>query len=130
MSFQQGKCVGMESMGSGIQSKNLWEAAQKNNNYKKQEMKTYWVYMMQSANGRALYTGVTNNLDRRVREHKEGSGSAFTARYKCHKLVYYEDFGLIDQAIEREKFIKSLSRVEKERLIDTMNPERKDLFEQ
>ena len=93
-------------------------------------MKTYWVYMMQSANGHALYTGVTNNLDRRVREHKEGSGSAFTARYKCHKLVCYEDFGLIDQAIEREKFIKSLSRVEKERLIDTMNPERKDLFEQ
>ena len=130
MSFQQGKCVGMESMGSGIQSKNLWEAAQKNNNYKKQEMKTYWVYMMQSANGRALYTGVTNNLDRRVREHKEGSGSAFTSKYKCHKLVYYEDFGLIDHAIEREKVIKSLSRVEKERLIDTINPERKDLFEQ
>ena len=84
---------------------------------------------MQSANGRALYTGVTNNLDRRVREHKDGCGSAFTARYKCHKLVYYEDFGLIDQAIVREKEIKSLSRVEKEKLIDTINPERKDLFE-
>ena len=86
--------------------------------------------MMQSANGRALYTGVTNNLDRRVRAHKDGCGSAFTARYKCHKLVYYEDFGLIDQAIVREKEIKSLSREEKERLIDTINPERKDLFEQ
>jgi putative endonuclease len=85
--------------------------------------------MMQSANGRALYTGVTNDLDRRIREHKEGRGSAFTARYKCHKLVYYEDFGLIDQAIVREKEIKSLSRAEKEQLIDTMNPERKDLFE-
>ncbi|MBR3492124.1 MAG: GIY-YIG nuclease family protein [Bacteroidales bacterium] len=92
-------------------------------------MKTYWVYMMQSANGKALYTGVTNDLDRRVREHKEGSGSAFTAKYKCHKLVYYEDFGLIDQAIVREKEIKMLSRAEKERLIDTINPERKDLFE-
>ena len=97
---------------------------------KRRDMKTYWVYMMQSANGRALYTGVTNNLDRRVREHKEGSGSAFTAKYKCHKLVYYEDFGLIDQAIVREKEIKKLSRAEKERLIDTINPERKDLFEQ
>ena len=85
--------------------------------------------MMQSANCRALYTGVTNDLDRRVREHKEGSGSAFTAKYKCHKLVYYEAFGLIDQAIEREKLIKSLSRAEKERLIDAINPERKDLFE-
>ena len=84
---------------------------------------------MQSANGRALYTGVTNDLDRRVREHKEGNGSAFTAKYKCHKLVYFEDFGLIDQAIVREKEIKSLSRAEKEKLIDTMNPERMDLFE-
>ena len=92
-------------------------------------MKTYWVYMMQSANGKALYTGVTNNLDRRVREHKEGSGSVFTAKYKCYKLVYYEDSGLIDQAIVREKEIKKLSRAEKERLIDMLNPERKDLFE-
>ena len=85
--------------------------------------------MMQSANGRALYTGVTNNLDRRVREHKEGGGSVFTAKYKCHKLVYCEEFGLIDEAIEKEKMVKSLSRVEKERLIDTINPERRDLFE-
>ncbi len=92
-------------------------------------MKTYWVYMMQSANGRALYTGVTNNLDRRVREHKDGCGSAFTARYKCHKLVYYEDFGLIDQAIVREKEIKNMTRASKEELIDTINPERIDLFE-
>ena len=93
------------------------------------KMKSYWVYMMQSANERALYTGVTNDLVRRVGEHKEGKGSLFTAKYKCHKLVYYEEFGLIDQAIEKEKVIKSLSRVEKERLIDTMNPERRDLFE-
>ena len=84
---------------------------------------------MQSVNGRALYTGVTNNLDRRVKEHKEGGGGAFTAKYKCHKLVYYEDFGLIEQAIEREKEIKKLSRAEKERLIDRLNPERTDLFE-
>ena len=97
---------------------------------KKQKMKTYWVYMMQSENGRALYTGVTNDLDRRVREHKEGSGSVFTAKYKCHKLVYFETFGLIDQAIVREKKIKKLSRANKEKLIDKMNPERIDLFEQ
>ena len=84
---------------------------------------------MQSANGRALYTGVTNDLDRRVREHKEGNGSTFTARYKCHKLVYYENFGLIDQAIVREKEIKNMTRASKEELIDTINPERKDLFE-
>ena len=93
-------------------------------------MNTYWVYMMQSANGKALYTGVTNDLVRRVCEHKEGSGSVFTAKYKCHKLVYYEEFGLIDQAILREKELKTLSRSEKERLIDTINPGRVDLFEQ
>ena len=93
-------------------------------------MKKYWVYMMQSANGRALYTGVTNNLERRVCEHKEGRGSTFTAKYKCHKLVYFEEFGLVDHAIAREKVIKKLSRANKEKLIDSMNPERVDLFEQ
>ncbi len=93
-------------------------------------MNTYWVYMMQSANGRALYTGVTNDLVRRVGEHKEGKGSLFTSKYKCHKLVYYEDFGLIDQAIEREKKIKKLSRANKEKLIDKLNPNRVDLLEQ
>ena len=90
----------------------------------------YWVYMMQSANGRALYTGVTNDLDRRVREHKDGKGSVFTARYKCHKLVYFEEYGLIDQAILREKQIKNMTRAGKEELIDTINPYRIDLFEQ
>ena len=86
--------------------------------------------MMQSANGRALYTGVTNDLDRRVREHKDGKGSVFTARYKCHKLVYFEEYGLIDQAILREKQIKNMTRAGKEELIDTINPNRMDLFEQ
>ena len=86
--------------------------------------------MMQSANGKALYTGVTNDLVRRVCEHKEGSGSVFTAKYKCHKLVYYEEFGLIDQAILREKKLKKLSRANKEKLINAMNPQRIDLLEQ
>lgn len=92
-------------------------------------MKKYWVYMMQSANGRALYTGVTNNLERRVCEHKEGRGSTFTAKYKCHKLVYFEEFGLVDHAILREKEIKNMTRANKEELIDTVNPDRRDLFE-
>ena len=93
-------------------------------------MNTYWVYMMQSTNGRALYTGVTNDLIRRVREHKEGKGSVFTAKYKCHKLVYFEEFGLIDQAINREKEIKNMTRAAKEELINTANHERNDLFGQ
>ena len=85
--------------------------------------------MMQSASGRALYTGVTDDLDRRVGEHKEDKGSVFTTKYKCYKLVYFEEFGLIDQAIVREKEIKNMSRANKERLIDTLNPQRIDLYE-
>ena len=92
-------------------------------------MNKYWVYMMQSAQGRALYTGVTNDLDRRVGEHKESKGSVFTTKYKCHKLVYFEEFGLIDQAIVTEKEIKNTSRANKERLIDILNPQRIDLYE-
>ena len=92
-------------------------------------MNKYWVYMMQSASGRALYTGVTDDLDRRVGEHKEGKGSVFTTKYKCYKLVYFEEFGLIDQAIVRETEIKNMSRANKERLIDTLNPQRIDLYE-
>ena len=80
-------------------------------------MKTYWVYMMLSDNGRALYTGVTNNLDRRVREHKEGIGSVFTAKYKCHKLVYYEEFETKQEAMSREWHIKQLTRKQKEELV-------------
>lgn len=91
-------------------------------------MNSYWVYMMQSQNGNVLYTGVTNDLQRRVREHKEGLGSKFTSRYKCHKLVYFEEFGTIDQAIEREKRIKKLSRANKEKLIEKINPGGIDLF--
>ena len=91
-------------------------------------MNKYWVYMMQSNNGRSLYTGVTNDLTRRVCEHKEGRGSVFTAKYKCHKLVYFEEFGIVEQALEREKYIKKLSRANKEKLIDNMNPDRVDLF--
>ena len=110
----------------------LWEAVHKSESKAivyNNAMKKYWVYMMQSANGRVLYTGVTNNLIRRVVEHKEGKGSVFTAKYKCHKLVYFEEYGLIDMAIIWEKTIKKLSRANKEKLIDAMNPERVDLFE-
>ena len=91
-------------------------------------MNKYWVYMMMSNNGRALYTGVTNDLSRRVCEHKEGKGSVYTAKYKCHKLVYFEEFGIVEQALCREKYVKKLSRANKEKLIDAINPNREDLF--
>ncbi len=82
---------------------------------------TYYTYIMSSSNNSTLYIGVTNDLVRRVAEHKSGSGSVFTAKYHCHKLVYY------DQAIAREKQLKGWKRERKDALIDSVNKERQDL---
>ena len=89
--------------------------------------KHYWTYIMASNNRSTLYIGVTDNLERRVTEHKSGLIPGFTQKYKCHNLVYYEMFSDIDQAIYREKQLKGWKRCKKDALIDTMNPERKDL---
>jgi putative endonuclease len=77
-----------------------------------------------------LYTGVTNNLLRRVEEHKKGMGSAFTNKYNINKLVYYEVGDNIKFAIFREKQIKAGSCKKKIDLINNMNPEWKDLSEE
>jgi putative endonuclease len=77
-----------------------------------------------------LYTGVTNNLLRRVKEHKSGRGGTFTYRYKLTKLVYYEVGEDIRVAIAREKQIKGGSRQKKIDLINSINPEWKDLYEE
>jgi putative endonuclease len=89
--------------------------------------KTYFTYMMSSSNNSALYIGVTDDLERRVAEHKAGCGSAFTSKYHCHKLVYYETFSDIEQAIAREKQLKGWKRERKDALIDSVNKDRKDL---
>ena len=88
--------------------------------------KTYFVYMM-SNRSKTLYTGVTNNLIRRAREHKLGTGSHFAAKYKLDRLVYFERFEDIRNAIEREKRIKGWLRIKKIALVVSVNPERKDL---
>lgn len=90
---------------------------------------TYYVYMMSSNSNKALYIGVTNDLVRRVREHKNGISGGFTLKYSCHKLVYYESFSDIEQSIGREKVLKGWKRFRKDALIDTINPERRDLYE-
>ncbi|MBP3567444.1 MAG: GIY-YIG nuclease family protein [Paraprevotella sp.] len=87
----------------------------------------YWVYIMANHNHNVIYVGVTNDLFRRYQEHKRGEGSTFTAKYKCHKLIYFEEFNNIDDAIAREKEIKGWRRSKKEILIKTMNPEKNDL---
>ncbi|MGB1206764.1 MAG: GIY-YIG nuclease family protein [Chitinophagales bacterium] len=88
----------------------------------------YYVYIMTNRFDTVVYTGVTNNLERRVREHKEQKHkNSFTSRYKINKLVYYETFKYIDQAIAREKQIKAGSRKKKEELINSINPRWEDL---
>lgn len=83
---------------------------------------------MSNKNRNVLYTGVTNNLYRRVIEHKSGSGSVFTRKYNCSDLVYFEEFDDIEAAIDREKQIKSYSRKRKDGLILAFNPSQEDLF--
>jgi len=89
--------------------------------------KQYCVYIMTNAHNTVLYTGVTNDLARRVYEHKHGLGSLFVKKYNVHKLVYYEVGDNIHSAIAREKQIKGGSRHKKIDLINKLNPEWKDL---
>ncbi len=86
----------------------------------------YYVYMMTNVSG-MLYTGVTNNLERRLFEHKTKSVPGFTARYNLTKLLYFESTGDISAAIAREKQIKGWVRRGKVALIELMNPEWRDL---
>ena len=88
----------------------------------------YYVYILSNNYGTVYYTGVTNDLERRISEHKEGKIPGFTKKYNCHKLIYFETYSAIEQALEREKKLKKLSRVNKDKLINTINPERKDLL--
>ena len=85
---------------------------------------TYFVYITTNPGKTVLYTGVTNDLSRRLLEHYKNRGSKknFAVKYYCYKLLYYEYFTNISQAIVREKEIKDMSRTKKEELINTKNP--------
>ena len=89
-------------------------------------MKTYYVYIMASAS-RTLYTGVTNNLERRVLQHREKLQEGFTALYNINRLVYFEVFGDVRAAINREKQIKGWTRRKKIALIESVNRDWKNL---
>jgi putative endonuclease len=92
--------------------------------------RTFYTYLMSNKTNTVVYTGMTNDIERRVQEHKEGaSKKSFTYRYKITKLVYYEEFDNPYDAILREKQIKAGSRKRKEELIKSMNPKRRDLSE-
>lgn len=89
------------------------------------------VYIMTNKHHTVLYTGVTSDLYSRVVEHKTGEyPRSFTNRYNVHKLVYFENYTSIEEAIEYEKAIKKGNRARKEKLINEINPEWKDLFEE
>ena len=88
-----------------------------------------YIYFMTNRTHNVLYIGVTNSLKRRIAEHSEGRGSMFTSRYKCHKLVYFEIFPTIEQAIVREKQLKHFKREWKNQQVEIINPEWLDLSE-
>ena len=92
--------------------------------------KQYFVYILTNKHNTVLYTGVTNNLKRRVYEHREKLVSGFTKKYNVYKLVFYEITNSIEVAIQREKQIKGGSRQKKIDLINGMNPGWMDLYEE
>lgn len=93
-------------------------------------MKDYDVYILTNSFGNVMYIGVTNNLERRLAEHKSGAIEGFTKRYNVHKLVYMESYADINEAIVREKQLKGWRREKKKALVETLNPQWHDLSEE
>lgn len=91
--------------------------------------KTYYVYIMATRKDGPIYIGLTNDLQRRVFEHKSGAFSGFTKKYNIHLLVYFETYGYVHDAIRREKQLKRWARVWKEELIEKENFAWRDLSE-
>jgi putative endonuclease len=87
---------------------------------------SFFCYIM-SSKSRTLYCGVTNDLTRRVAEHRSGKGSTFTRRYRCHRLVWFQQFDHAWDAIAAEKRIKGWARAKKVALIESINPDWDDL---
>jgi len=90
----------------------------------------YYVYILTNITGTVVYTGVTNDLIRRVYEHKNNADpNSFTAKYSVHKLVYFEQTSSRYEAISREKQIKSWRRKKKNQLVESMNPKWEELYD-
>ncbi|MBQ6331493.1 MAG: GIY-YIG nuclease family protein [Clostridia bacterium] len=89
----------------------------------------YYVYILTNWNHKVMYVGVTNNLVRRLYEHKNGVFEGFTKKYHVHKLVYFEQTSEVYSALLREKQIKGLLRSKKNALVESMNPDWHDLSE-
>jgi putative endonuclease len=92
------------------------------------KIQLYYVYILTTKLNTVLYTGITNDIKRRLFEHKTGANDGFTKKYHVHKLVYFEVFDSVDLAIAREKQIKGYSRDKKIKLIEAKNSEWKELL--
>ncbi|MBR4964260.1 MAG: GIY-YIG nuclease family protein [Alistipes sp.] len=90
-------------------------------------MKHYYIYIMGNKSATTVYVGVTDDIKRRVHEHKHCINQCFTSRYKCFNLLYFEEYNDIRVAIAREKELKGWKRERKESLIASQNPHRIDL---
>ncbi len=90
-------------------------------------MRNYYVYILTTKNNKMLYIGITNNLERRMFEHKEKVTPGYTKKYNLNKLVFYQEFNEVNDAIAVEKKIKGWLRSKKDKLIGEFNPEWKDL---
>lgn len=88
---------------------------------------SYYIYIVTNIN-KTLYIGMTNNLERRIKEHRFGLCDGFTKKYKIYKLIYFEQFTDVKYAIHREKEIKKWRREKKVILIEKMNPDWRDLY--
>ena len=93
-------------------------------------MRSFFVYMLTNWMRGTLYIGVTNDIARRIYEHKSGKGGSFSRRYGTSRLVYVETFDSISAAIQREKTLKRWPRVWKIRTIEKDNPEWRDLYDE
>ena len=93
-------------------------------------MKPMYIYIMTNKNHTTLYVGMTNNLVRRVEQHKKDIQDGFSCRYTLHKLVYYEYDENLEGCILREKYLKKCYRKTKEKIITNFNPEWEDLSKQ
>ena len=82
----------------------------------------FWVYIMRNQHDSVLYIGMTNDLSRRITEHRSGDIPGFTTDYRCHKLVYHEHYSKVEDTIAREKQLKRWSRTKKISLIGRVNP--------
>ena len=92
--------------------------------------KQYYIYIITNQNKSTLYIGVSNNLKRRIYEHKNELFEGFSKKYKLKMLVYYEICDEINEAIKREKYLKGKKREVKLQLINAFNPEWKDLYDE